>query len=155
MPLTLGCRAPRDPGQRLYSARAVLHTAADVRPGGPERQSLRHADHSVRYQILGEQASLCDPLESRLLLPLRQRALLPPSSVGCPHTSRMVIVGASEARCGREQGRPRLPLHGPGAHAAPPAAPQDTCLDTRAERRFTAVALAHEPGAFSCGRRAL
>jgi hypothetical protein len=32
-----------DPTPGLYSARVVRHTAADVRTGGPERQSARHA----------------------------------------------------------------------------------------------------------------
>jgi len=45
-------RTPRDPAQSLYSASRMLHTAADVRRGRPERQASCHREHILRYQIL-------------------------------------------------------------------------------------------------------
>ena len=37
---------------------AVVHTAADVRTGGPERPSSRHRQHKTAYQKLGVQVLL-------------------------------------------------------------------------------------------------
>jgi hypothetical protein len=39
-----------DPTQRLYSAARLLHTAADMRMGGPERQYAHQGRHSGPYQ---------------------------------------------------------------------------------------------------------
>ena len=44
--------APRDPTPGLYSACGVLHTAADVRTGGPEHQHPRHRQHKTPYPKL-------------------------------------------------------------------------------------------------------
>ena len=44
--------APHDPIHRLYSARVVRHTTADVRTGGPKRQSSRQAEHIPPYPKL-------------------------------------------------------------------------------------------------------
>ena len=61
----MSAAVPRDPAHRLYSARAVRHTAADVRTGGPEHQ---HRYRIIRAkgpvnQWLGAAEAGCQPIK--------------------------------------------------------------------------------------------